>query len=50
VSRDYSPPSGGDINFYDIPSNYVFAVAKYARSVIEKLKLLTDSQISIDSV
>jgi hypothetical protein len=50
VSRDYAPPSGGNINFYDIPSNYVFAVAKYAKSVLEKLSLLNGSTIDINTV
>lgn len=50
VSRDYAPPSGGNINFYDIPSNYVFAVVKYAKSVLERFNILSESNISINSV
>jgi len=33
IHRDYAPKKS-DSNLYDVPSSYIFAIAKYAKSVI----------------
>jgi hypothetical protein len=50
VTRDFAPESS-DSNLYDIPSSYIFAVAKYAKSIIECYKLISEeSQIDPNSM
>lgn len=50
VYRDYAPQSS-DSNLYDVPSSYIFALAKYAKSVIQYYNLIsTESSISLDSI
>lgn len=46
VSRDYSP---GGSDMYDIPSSYIFAIAKYAKTLINTYKLLgSESDIDLE--
>jgi hypothetical protein len=32
ILRDYTP--GADKNFFDVPSHYAFAIAKYAKTIL----------------
>ena len=50
VYRDHAP-ANTDASLYDVPSSYVFAVAKYAKSVIQYYNLITaESSFSLDSI
>ena len=50
VYRDHAPQSS-DVNLYDVPSSYVFALAKYAKSVIQYYNLTsTESSIALESI
>lgn len=50
IHRDYAPKKS-DSNLYDVPSSYIFAIAKYAKSVIQYYNLnSSESNISIDTL
>ena len=50
IYRDHAPKVA-DASLYDVPSSYVFAIAKYAKSVIEYYNLnSSESGISIETL
>lgn len=50
IYRDHAPKIA-DVSLYDVPSSYLFAIAKYAKSVIEYYNLSSsESNISIETL
>lgn len=48
VYRDHAPKKSG---LYDVPSSYIFAIAKYAKSVMQYYNLASsESSISLDTI